>query len=144
MKGINEISVLNYQVKKGEMKCNANEVRYLLHIIEQMNEIICGQFYGDLTEEEQKTHTSNLDYIEYFENKYLCLPALREKEKEWFNMMQDVQTKYKGLNDSEEMDSAIKMIAFCKNEYTNLKQEREQLASELDAVKEEKYSGIFF
>lgn len=144
MKSVNEISALDFQVKEGEMKCNAKEVRYLLHIIEQMNEIICGQFYGDLTEDEQSKHKTNMDYIEYFENKYLCLPALREKEKEWFNMMQDVQMKSKNLTDSPEMESATQMIVFCKNEYENMKRERAELTSELETVKKEKYSDVFF
>ena len=144
MKSVSEISSLDYQVKNGEMKCNANEVRYLLYIIEQMNDIICGQFYGDLTEEEQEKHKLNLEYLEYFQNKYLYLPALREKEKGWFDMMQTAQMKSKNLENSKELEKANEAINFCKSEYGKIRKERKQIASELDAIKAEKYSGVFF
>lgn len=144
MKNINEISALDYQVKVGEMKCNAHEIRYLLHIMEQMNEIICGQFYGDLNEEEQERHKTNLDYLEYFQNKYLYLPALRKEEKEWFEMLKDAQVRSGKVTDDEDLKKAREIIDFCKLKYEKAKQERVNLTNELDAVKIEKYSGVFF
>lgn len=144
MKTINEIPALDFQVKFGEMKCNANEVRYLLHVVEQINEILFGQLFGELTADEQKQMKQNLNYVEYFQNKYLYLASLRNKEKESFDMMKTMQDKLKFCKNENDKKQLNEIVVKFKQEYENIKAEREQLSSELSALKQKKYSGVFF
>lgn len=139
-----EMSVLDYQVKTGDIKCNANEIRFLLYMAEEMNEIISERLYTNLTKEEQEKQKKYFEYLEYFQNKYLNLPAIRKKEKEWFDMLQVVQKRFDNIESVEDIEKANEAILLCKDNYEKAKKERKELSDKLDAIKIENYSGIFF
>lgn len=144
MKSINEMSVLDFQTKFGEIKCNANELRFLLYLVEKMNKLICGQFWGDLTEKEQEEQEKNLDYVEYFQNRYLYLPSLRYEEKFNFDIMKSMSKKLNSCKDEEEEKAIAELLESYKKSYLNSREERKNIAEELDKIKTEKYSGNFW
>lgn len=146
MKNINNMSVLDFQTKDGLIKSDINEIRYLLYVIQQYNETLFGTMWGDLSKEEQEKFQKYLDYIEYFQNKYLYIQHLRNGEKSDFNMMILLQKKLPTLdeNDSKNREALLNLIESYRSDYKRKKSEREKLQEELEKVKSEKYSGDFW
>lgn len=146
MKSINEMSVLDFQTNDGMIKSDINEIRYLLYVFQKYNEILFGTMWGDLTEEEQDKFKKYLDFIEYFQNKYLYSHHLRNGEKSDFDMMKLMQKKLSELdeNDSKNREMVLNLIESYRSDYKEKKAERESLQKELEEVKNEKYSGDFW
>jgi aspartyl-tRNA synthetase len=134
---------LMISIKNGDIKCDVGEVRFLLYIVEQMNQLINKYAVGEDKTEREKIKKF-IEYYEYFKDKYLVLQEIRNQENFYFNQMKAWQKK---LNESSD-ENMKKLILESANEYQTkykkLKKKRECLCKELEKLKKEKYSDIPF
>ena len=86
---------LMISIKNGDIKCDVGEVRFLLYIVEQMNQLINKYAVGEDNEKIKKF----IEYYEYFKDKYLVLQEVRNQENFYFNQMKAWQKK---LNESSD------------------------------------------
>jgi hypothetical protein len=122
---------LMISIKNGDIKCDVGEVRFLLYIVEQMNQLINKYAVGEDNEKIKKF----IEYYEYFKDKYLVLQEVRNQENFYFNQMKAWQKK---LNESSD-ENMKKLILESANEYQTkykkLKKKRECLCKELEKLK---------
>ena len=89
---------LMISIKNGDIKCDVGEVRFLLYIVEQMNQLINKYAVGEDKTEREKIKKF-IEYYEYFKDKYLVLQEVRNQENFYFNQMKAWQKK---LNESSD------------------------------------------
>jgi len=100
---------LMISIKNGDIKCDVGEVRFLLYIVEQLNQLINKYAVGEDNEKIKKF----IEYYEYFKDKYLVLQEVRNQENFYFNQMKAWQKK---LNESSD-ENMKKLILESANEY---------------------------
>ena len=100
---------LMISIKNGDIKCDVGEVRFLLYIVEQMNQLINKYAVGEDKTEREKIKKF-IEYYEYFKDKYLVLQEIRNQENFYFNQMKAWQKKLNESSD-ENMKKLILMAA---------------------------------
>lgn len=132
MKDISEIYIDDY-FKDGKINIEFQELKKLFKVIEQYQQLL-GNMLDDMNDDEKNEFVKAIDYVEYMLNKYLLLPDISRKQKEWYETLQ----KFK--SDEFTQNSSLEAVEETRRDvwglYLEAKKEREDLKKELDLLKE--------
>lgn len=132
MKDISEIYIDDY-AKDGKINIEFQELKKLFKIIELYHKLL-GNMLDDMNDDEKDEFVKAIDYVEYMLNKYLVLPDISRKQKEWYETLQ----KFK--SDEFTQNSSLEAVEETRRDvwglYLEAKKEREDLKKELDLLKE--------
>lgn len=120
-------SIMHYTPKQGDIKVDSAELQALLAILEGF----CDVVIRNSPAEEIEKIGQKIKYIEYFNNKYIVLSELREKQKFWFNILKKVQEGGR-QNASDEVFEKLKRDVLA--EYLEQKTQRENLQREVNKL----------
>lgn len=124
-----DMNVNDYEIKDGDIKVNACEMRELLNIVQAYHNMLCVNL-EQLDKDEQEELNNGLQFTEYFQNKYIVLGEARKKQKRWFDMLKKFDDKEFTKNSaSEEIEECRRMVW---GNYLEAKGERERIQRELD------------
>ena len=132
MKDISEIYIDDY-AKDGKINIEFQELKKLFKIIEQYHQLL-GNMLDDMNDDEKDEFVKAIDYVEYMLNKYLVLPDISRKQKEWFEILQKFKNPEFTQNLSPDAVEETRRDAW--GLYLDAKKEREDLKKELDMLKE--------
>ena len=111
----------NMIVPEGNIKVNAGELKRVVEITEKL-----------LHSEEMRQ--ADRDYLQYFEQKYVELPALRLKEQDMFNYLK--RARMVAVSEKD-----IQTVSRLEDNYKECRGKRVKLQSELEKDKEK--HGLF-
>lgn len=132
MKDISEIYIDDY-AKDGKINIEFQELKKLFKIIEQYHQLL-GNMLDDMNDDEKDEFVKAIDYVEYMLNKYLVLPDISRKQKEWYETLQKFKSDEFTQNSSPEAVEETRRDVW--GLYLEAKKEREDLKKELDMLKE--------
>lgn len=99
----------------GDIKVNVSELEKLLHMVDPLI-----------------SNDTDREYFYYFTKKYLLLPSLRRKERDAYN----------NLNLAGRIDNKSSVYVDMIKEYNQLRMQRKKLQSELEELRNNKYSYL--
>lgn len=132
MKDISEIYIDDYS-RDGKINIEFQELKKLFKIIEQYHQLL-GNMLDDMNDDEKNEFVKAIDYVEYMLNKYLLLPDISRKQKEWYETLQKFKSDEFTQNSSPEAVEETRRDVW--GLYLEAKKEREDLKKELDMLKE--------
>lgn len=133
IKSIYDMDLSDYQIKEGDVKVNADDLRHLFSILSGYHSIL-GCMLSDLNEEERSFFDKGLNFTEYAQNKYIVIGDMRREQKKWYDILKKCDDKNFTKNaTSEEVDNLRREVW---GYYIEAKTKRETLQAELDSISE--------
>lgn len=123
------MDVNDYEIKDGDIKVNAYEIKELLNVIQSYHNMLCVNL-EKLDEQEQEELNKGLQFTEYFQNKYIVLGEARLKQKHWYELLKKCDNKE--LKKSASYEEIEELRRTIWGYYLEAKGERERIQRELD------------
>lgn len=126
------MNINDYEVKEGDIKVVATELKTLLNTIQIYHDIVCNNLEL-LDENEKESLNKGLQFTEYFQNKYIVLGEARIKQKMWFDILKKFDNK------DFVKDAPAEQVEETRREvwgnYLEAKERREKIKREIDIAK---------
>lgn len=136
MERLCDMNIHELDIKMGDVKIDAEELKRLFECLQAYHEIICNSL-DELSADEKENLEQGLMYTEYMQNKYLVLGHLRKSQKQWYDILQRFNDDdFTKNSTSEEVDEARRTVW---GMYLDDKDKREKLQREVDEMKQELY-----
>ena len=134
LKSILEMDVDDFRVKPGDIKVDSEELRTMLRYVQQYHDLLAGMA-DQLTPENQELLQQGLRFTEIFQNQYIVLSDLRQKQKFYYDILQKLKDKdyTKGHSDDEIEELRREVWGM----YIAAKTKRETLQKEVSQAKEQ-------
>lgn len=133
MKKLYEMNVSDFDVKKGDIKIDSEELKKLFYVLETYHSMLCVML-NELDDEEKEKLENGMQFVEYMQNKYLVLQELRMKQKWWYDKLKQTEDKEFTKNATEKEIERVRRDIW--GYYIEAKTERENLAKELEKINE--------
>jgi len=138
MERLCDMDIYNLDIKMGDVKIDAEELKRLFECLQAYHEIICNSL-DELSADEKENLEQGLIFTEYMQNKYLVLGHLRRSQKQWYDILQKFNDEDFTRNSTgEEVDEARRAVW---EMYLDDKGKREKLQREVDERKKELYDS---
>ena len=138
MERLCDMDIYNLDIKMGDVKIDAEELKRLFECLQAYHEIICNSL-DELSADEKENLEQGLIFTEYMQNKYLVLGHLRSSQKQWYDILQKFNDEDFTRNSTgEEVDEARRAVW---EMYLDDKGKREKLQREVDERKKELYDS---
>lgn len=135
MEKLSEMDIHKLDLKAGDVKVDSEELKRIFDILQSYHNILCFSFKDQLSQEQQEDLQQGLDFTEYLQNKYLVLGHLRETQKQYYDLLQQVNVVE---GDPDQKDETRKEIWAL---YIDIKTQRETLQREVDRAKDRFYDS---
>ena len=125
---LSKMNVNDFILKEGEIKVDSSELKRILSIIQSYHTIIFEEMKLPLSEVVVK----DLEFIELFQNKYIVLGELRQKQKMWFDILKKLDNKeFTKATPEEEIEKTKRIIW---GNYIEAKTMRETIQNEINEL----------
>lgn len=135
MENICDMNINYINTKEGDVKVDIKELRALLNCIGNYHTVLSNML-ENLDDKEVTGLTNGIEYVEYFQNKYIVLAGLRKEQADWYKRLKNIE---KNGNKEKEMSAEefekLKTDAF--ELYLTAKDKREKLDKECEAWRKE-------
>lgn len=143
MERLCDINIHAMDVKMGNVKIDAEELKRLFECLQAYHNILCNSL-ETLSDTEKENLEQGLIFTEYMQNKYLVLGHLRKSQKQMYDLLQKFNdAEFTRNSTGEEIDKARRTVWGL---YLGDKEKREKLQREVDEKRRELYNeelGVF-